>query len=202
MFLVGSNYVNQNTISLVSIIATLLLGLIGYVVTYVNTLRLEQQKAQLTRVEQQLRDLYGPLLSLVSSSAAAYEGFRSIYRPNTRFFRGTPPPTPEDLDAWCLWMTEVFMPLNESMTQLVTNHTDLLEEDEIPPCLLNLCAHVSGYKAVVKAWGKNDYSRYSSVIHFPGKELRTYAEERFVQLKLRQAILLGHSQKKGRLQRQ
>jgi hypothetical protein len=194
--------VDQNTISLVSVITTILIALVGYVVTYVNTLRLEQQKAQLARVEQQLRDLYGPLLSLVSSSAAAYAGFRSIYRPNTRFFRSTPPPTQEDLDAWCLWMTEVFMPLNESMTQLVTNHTDLLEEDEIPQCLLSLCAHVSGYKAVLKAWENNDHSRYSSVVNFPSEELHIYAKERFVQLKLKQAILLGHNQSKARPRKQ
>lgn len=176
-----------------------MLGLIGYVATYINTLRLEQRKAQLARVEQQLRDLYGPLLSLVSASAAAYKGFRSIYRPGTRFFRGNPPPTKEDLDAWCLWMKEVFMPMNEAMAQLVTKHTDLLEENEIPPCLLSLCAHVSGYKAVIKAWELNDYSKYSSVLNFPGEELHSYAKERFDQLKLKQADLLGHNQYKTRL---
>ncbi len=193
---------DQSTISLLSVAATVSLGLAGYVATYVNTVRLEQRKAQLARVERQLRDFYGPLLSLVSASSEAWKGFRSIYRSNTSFFKGSPPPTQEDLDAYCLWMKEVFMPMNEAMADLVTKHTDLLEENEIPDCLLKLCAHVSGYRAVIKAWERNDYSRYNSVLKFPGEELLFYAEERFDRLKLKQAELLGHNQRKGKSQRQ
>lgn len=188
----------QTTISLISIAVTILLGVTGYVVTYANNLRLEQQKAQLIRVNQQLRDLYGPLLALVSSSGAAWKGFRSIYRPGIRFFSGHPAPTQEDLDAWCLWIEVVFMPHTEQMAKLVTDHSDLLEENEIPQCLLDLCSHVAAYKAVLKAWDNGDYSRYISVIEFPADALLSYATERFNNLKFKQAKLIGAEQKSKR----
>lgn len=184
---------DQSTFSLISIIVTVVLALAGYIATYLNNLRLEQRKAKLERVNRQLKELYGPLLSLVSALNATWKGFRSIYRSTGKdFFDDNPPPTQTDLDAWCLWMKEIFMPYNEAMAQLVVDHADLLEESEIPQCLLDLSAHVAAYRPVIKAWENSDYSSYYSVNVFPADDLIFYATERFNQLKRRQAKLLGH----------
>jgi hypothetical protein len=41
-------------------------------------------------------------------------------------------------------MTEVFMPINERIADVVTNNADLLVESRMPQPLLDVCAHVAG----------------------------------------------------------
>ena len=90
-------------------------------------------------------------------------------------------------------MTSVFMPLNERMQNLIIEHADLLDEPEMPNCLLMLCAHVSAYKSVLRQWEDGDYTRNWSVVNFPREELLAYTEQTFKRLKAEQARLLGES---------
>jgi hypothetical protein len=82
------------------------------------------------------------------------------------------------------------MPMNERMVEIILSNSDLIEENELPPCFKDLCAHVYGYKAIIKAWEKEDYSNHISLINFPGKELRQYIENNFQLLKKRQSELI------------
>ena len=85
------------------------------------------------------------------------------------------------------------MPLNEEMVQVVQDHADLLEETEMPECLISLSAHVFAYKPVLKAWEAGDYSRHTSVSKFAIAELLEYTSRHYVGLKAKQAEILGKS---------
>jgi hypothetical protein len=142
-----------------TITVSVVLAVVGYIATYVYGLRLAQRKDRLDRVNRQLSEFYGPLLALVSASQSSWEAFRGRYRPVPRsFWSDDPPPTAEDQAIWRLWVTEVFMPLNLEMVDVVTHHADLLDERQMPPGLLTLCAHVASYKPVVKQWETGDFS--------------------------------------------
>jgi hypothetical protein len=82
------------------------------------------------------------------------------------------------------------------MVDAVTRHADLLDETEVPNCLLTLVAHVAAYQAVIKGWEEGDYSQVTSLVEFPRESLQNYIEDSFRKLKQRQAKLLGES---GRL---
>lgn len=179
---------DPNTIAALSV--TVLVAGLGYLFTYFNGLRLSQRKDRLERIDRQLRELYGPLFAIDRASTRAWAAFRSRYRPGGAFWGTASSPTEEEAAAWRLWMTEVFMPLNLEMTQIITEHADLLEESEMPDVLLDLCAHVYAYKPVIKAWELGDYSLHTSIINFPNA-LRHYTSESYVKLKREQARLLG-----------
>ncbi len=83
------------------------------------------------------------------------------------------------------------MPLNSQMAKLITDNADLLEDEEMPDCLLKLGAHVHGYKGILAAWEKKDYSRHMSLTPFPIDELKPYVEENYRKLKARQGRLIG-----------
>lgn len=174
-----------------------LVAAVGYVVKHASDLRLAQRNDRLERINRQLSLFYGPLLALTRSSEESWAAFRRRYRPGGEesFWRLEPPPTREDVLVWRLWMTTVFMPVSERITQLVIEHADLIEEPEMPPCLLAVCAHVAGYQAVIKQWESDDVSLARednlSLVNFPGQELAAYAATRFGQLKAEQAALLG-----------
>jgi len=156
-------------------------------------LSLARRKDKLERVNQQLRLLYGPLFSLMNVSTITWHAFIDQYCENPNFRVGDryAPQTPEAEKIWRHWMENVFMPLNAQMAQLVTENADLLEEEQMPDCLLKLSAHVHGYTGILAAWNKQDYSRHVSLTPFPIRDLHPYATETFRKLKARQAALIG-----------
>jgi hypothetical protein len=64
------------------VIVTALLAFLGYVVTYMNHLRLAQRKERLERVNRQLSELYGPLVGMSRATETAWVAFRKQYRPD------------------------------------------------------------------------------------------------------------------------
>ena len=170
---------------------TVMLAFIGYMATYLNNLRLVQRKDRLERVERQLRDFYGPLLSLSESSTRAWQAFRSKYRPGRGYWRTDDQPTANEAAAWRAWMTSVFTPLNEEMARLITAHADLIEEPEMPECLLELYAHIAAYRPVIEQWKTGDFSAHASLLNFPTDSLLKYARDGYRTLKREQTLLLG-----------
>ncbi|MFC9748962.1 hypothetical protein [Streptomyces niveus] len=62
------------------------LALLGYVATYLNSLRLSQRQERLSRLNRQLSDLYGPLFALTESNSRTYSAFMDPH-----FWLGSPP---------------------------------------------------------------------------------------------------------------
>jgi hypothetical protein len=168
----------------------LLIALLGFMGAYLNGVRLALQKERIERVNRQLADLYGPLLALVSTGNRSWDEFRRQYRPGGGYWDQNPPPTDAEAEAWRLWITTVFMPLNRQMRDLVVRHADLLREPEIAPCLLDLCAHVASYEAILKRWEQEDVSENKPPLRFPRRELNAYVESSYRDLKAVQGELL------------
>ena len=176
---------------LVTTAVTIVLAFSGYLITYLNNLRLAQRSERLARVSKQLGELYGPLYGLIDSEHAVWRVFRARHRPGKHFFSQDDPPTEEDLEAWRLWMTTVFAPINNRMYELVLSKSDLLIETEMPQCLRDLCGHVVGYQLVMKKWENGDFSENVSLLAFPQAELVEYIGKSYNALKMEQAKLLG-----------
>ena len=174
-----------------TVFASVLVAVLGYVATYLYSLSLAKRKDRLDHINRQLSDLYGPLVALTTSGESAWRGFRRIYRPGMAYFLDEPPPTDDELAAWRLWMTEVFMPLNERIFEVITNNAELLVESEMPQPLLDVCAHVAGYRPVLKSWADGDTTQHTSVVNFNGRELADYALSRYTGLKIEQARLIA-----------
>jgi hypothetical protein len=175
-----------------TIAVSVLLALGGYLATYTYNLKLAQRKDRLDRVNQQLSELYGPLLALASASGACWIAFRQRYRPSAlSFWDSDPTPTTHEAAAWRIWMTEVFMPLNERIADVITQRAHLLDESDMPESLLTACAHVNAYRPVIKQWEAGDFSEHISGINFPSLEVLHFASEGFRKCKAEQAQLLA-----------
>jgi len=176
---------NLNTA--LTLLVTVGLALIGYL----YTLFLARRKDRLKRINRQLSDLYGPLYALSSTGTHVWTSFRSQHRPHKgSFWKPGAPVDDKDADAFRLWIRSVFMPLNRQMMDLVVNRADLLEGTEIPDCLLELCAHISSYEALLVQWEKGDHTINEPIVNFPRRELRDFAEKEFCRLKKEQETIL------------
>ncbi|MFD9518643.1 hypothetical protein [Streptomyces sp. NPDC059979] len=176
-----------------TIIVTVGLAFAGYAATYLNGLRHAQRQERLARVNRQLGEFYGPLFALTEANSHIFAAFlEQNARPDGRSpFAHETPPSDEELAEWRLWVRTVFLPNIRAMRDLVLGHADLLSEPEMPPILLQLCAHVSGYEITTARWEQGSYDQHLSVVAFPSEEIAAYARDGFAGLKREQARLLG-----------
>lgn len=86
-------------------------------------------------------------------------------------------------------MKVVFMPINERVFDIIVSKSDLLIEDKMPECLLNLISHIVVYKAVIKNWDLGNTTENTSIINFP-MGAQKYIFERFDYLKKKQYRLI------------
>ena len=77
--------------------------------------------------------------------------------------------------AYRTWVQQVFMPLSEKAARLVVERADLLESSSIEPLLLQLVAHVSALKVLVRRWEQGDIDDQASPIAYPD-DVRKWAE--------------------------
>lgn len=181
----------MNAATTIPLMVSIFLAMTGLAAKYLHDLHLARRKDRLERVDRQLRQLYGPLYALCHATGIAWIEFRKKFRPGIHYWDPASLPTPKEAEAWRTWMTEVFMPLNLEMERTITANADLLVDGEMPECFLRLCAHVAGYKPVLRAWSNQDYSVNASLIDFPRETLGPHVAERYRVLKATQQKLLG-----------
>ena len=83
------------------------------------------------------------------------------------------------------------MPLLLRMEEVILKHSDLIEEQDMPRCFIDLISHISAYKPVLRKWSNGDHSEHVSVLRFPGAAMTAYLEPQYRTLKLRQTRLRG-----------
>jgi hypothetical protein len=151
----------------IALLVTAFLAIAGFIVKYLNDLAIARRKDRLERINQQLRNLYGPLFTINEAADIAWREFRKVYRSGKAFFNTAPPPSDDELRVWRLWMSEVFMPLNLQKEIIITGNGDLIFGEDMPESFIQLCAHVSAYKPVLKNWELGNYSEHTSLNNYP-----------------------------------
>ena len=179
---------------------TLLLAVLGYVTTALQTLRAQQHRARVDRVNEQLKSLYGPLLACVTASKSSYNAMlRQAGVESAEQMRDAVrmDPLGPAAHSYRRWVRTVLLPLSEQASQTFIRHADLLEGSQISPLLLQLVAHVSAYRVIERNWDEREakgaehaIGSHFSAIPYPD-DLERWVSEGFDKLKRRQASLLG-----------
>jgi hypothetical protein len=163
---------------------TILLAFVGYLATFWSAHMLARRKDKLEQVNRRLNEFYGPLYVASQAGNIAY---RSLLKKQgkTQSF----PILDSEMKEWMLWMTTIFMPLNDIREKIIIEKAYLIVEEQMPRCLLDFVTHVVGYKAVLAKWAEGDYSERRSTIGWP-PEFDIYVERSYQALKTRQTRLL------------
>ena len=176
----------------VSIAVTIVLGLAGYLATYLNNLAMARRKERLELVSKRINEFYGPLYLSSKASAIAYQAFklRLAGLPREAEAGAASDGDTPTMREWRLWVAEVLMPLNQEQERRILNSAHLILEQEVPDCLLKFLAHVAAWRAILKKWESGDFSEQFSVVAYPA-ELGDYAAVAFAKLKTEQLRLIG-----------
>jgi hypothetical protein len=163
---------------------TIILAFAGYVMTFLSARMLARRRDRLRLVNKRLNEFYGPLYV---ASQAGHIAYRSLLKKQGK--TQCHPIRDEDMKEWMLWMTTIFMPLNDVRERVIIEKAHLIVEEEMPLCLLEFVTHVVGYKAVLAKWGEGNYSERRSTIGWP-PEFDLYVRHSYAALKAEQTQLL------------
>ena len=166
------------------LVLTIILAFAGYLVTFASTRMMARRADRLRLVNQRLNDFYGPLYVATMAGNTSY---RSLLAKQGK--TQCHPVGDEEVKEWVLWMTTIFMPLNDVREKIIIENAHLIVEEQMPQCLLDFVTHVVGYKAVLSKWAEGDYTERRSTIGWP-PEFDLYVERSYKALKAEQTRLL------------
>jgi hypothetical protein len=170
-----------------AVILTVILALSGYLITSVSTHMLALRRDKLDLVNKRLNEFYGPLYVASEAGNIAY---RSLL--NRQGKQQSEPILDSEMKEWMLWVTTIFMPLNDIREKVIIENAHLIIEEQMPACLLDFVTHVVGYKAVLARWAEGDYSERRSTIGWP-PEFDIYVKRSYAALKAEQSRLMHSS---------
>ncbi len=165
-------------------ILTIILAFAGYLVTFLSARMLARRRDKLDLVNRRLNEFYGPLSVASEAGNIAYRSLLNKQGKTQSF-----PILDEEMKEWMLWMTTIFMPLNDVREKVIIEKAHLIIEEQMPKCLLDFVTHVVGYKAVLAKWANGDYSERRSTIGWP-PEFDLYVRRSYAVLKAEQTSLL------------
>ncbi len=165
-------------------VLTIVLAFAGYLMTFWSTRMMARRSDRLRLVNQRLNEFYGPLYVATVAGNIAYQ---SLLKKQGK--TQCHPIRDEDLKEWMLWMTTIFMPLNDVREKIIIENAHLIIEEQMPQSLLDFVTHVVGYKAVLAKWAEGDFTERRSTIGWP-PEFDSYVERSYKALKAEQTRLL------------
>lgn len=187
----------QEALDAMKKLSPLLLAGAGYLFTYYNSKVGKEREAQIDRVNEQVKDLYGPLLSCVTASKSAFDSMIQQHSPDgsREAFVSAIRENPDSREAqiYRQWMKEVLQPLNDKAANAIVDHIDLIEASSVDPLLLKLVAYVKTARVVMSRWDKGHIDEWSAMTY--PDEVVPYIVSEFKRMKERQADLLGFNTK-------
>jgi hypothetical protein len=165
-------------------ILTVILALSGYLITSLSTHMLARRRDKLDLVNKRINEFYGPLYVASEAGDIAY---RSLLKRQGK--AKSDPILDSEMKEWMLWMTTIFMPLNDIRERVIIEKAHLIIEERMPQCLLDFVTHVVGYKAVLARWAEGDYGERRSTIGWP-PEFDVYVKRSYAALKAEQTRLM------------
>ena len=184
--------IDDSLMPFLPLIVTIALTFLGFLITYVNNLRLTRRKERLEIVNAQLNELYGPLYVITQASGISFRALQAkAISQGKKFVNEDAPLSKDDISEWRIWVEKVFIPSNEKLEKVITEKAHLVLEKDIPDCLMYFIAHSAGYKVVAEKWRLDDFSEALSIIPYP-VDVVEYSKNSFQDLKRLQLKMIGH----------
>jgi hypothetical protein len=165
-------------------ILTILLAFAGYLMTFLSARMLARRRDKLRLVNKRLNEFYGPLYVASEAGNIAYRALL-----NRQGKEKSDPILDSEMKEWMLWMTTIFMPLNDIREKIIIEKAYLVVEERMPQCLLDFVTHVVGYKAVLAKWAEGNYVERRSSIGWP-PQFDVYVRHSYAALKAEQTHLM------------
>jgi hypothetical protein len=166
--------------------------ILNYILSGMADRRRQRLMALLNHMEEQLRDLYGPMAFLaLEGRQSAHDLMRSLGR--TYPALDPRPFTEEEVKLWLLYVEQDWFPRSEKIKELLTTKTHLIEGGQLSQSYLNFLDYYNTWKMEHMLWRQAGV-RYLWHTKVPwAKEFEDEVLSTFARLKSSYAMLLGKS---------
>ncbi|WP_369144010.1 hypothetical protein [Streptomyces sp. R44] len=172
------------TAAIITASASIVVAVLAFLLTQRAQIRQERRQARLARINSQLRELYGPLNTLIESNERVWEALRVSFLPA----QDERDPTANSSE-WQRWRDQALVPTNRRMRDLIIERADLIVEPEVPHPLRDFCAHVLALEISILEEAEGLHRR--ALIAHPGSAFNEYVQGSFDRLKKEQEKLLA-----------
>jgi len=183
----------------------------GYVLNWWNSQRVETARGKMSRINEQLKEFYGPLQGIIATTRRSHEAMLQEFfnvnathlNVNAEGFNASDAwehaldTDPAAVIQYQVWAREVLQPLNEQAFRIIVQRSDLLDTTAVPLAFHQFVAHVTAFRTVLARWNAGDFSVTRCVARYP-KGLEDYINAEFRRLKLDQAADLDHLDQRHR----
>ena len=107
----------------------IVLAFVGYLATAWSARMLARRKDKLEQVNRRLNEFYGPLYVASQAGNIAYRSLLKKQGKSQSF-----PILDSEMKEWMLWMTTIFMPLNDVREKIIIEKAYLIVEEQMPHC--------------------------------------------------------------------
>ena len=121
-----SNFFAPNSLQGAAVL-TVVLAFAGYLVTFLSTRMMAQRADKLRLVNKRLNEFYGPLYVASQAGHIAYKTMLKKQGKEKNIIV-----TEEELKDWILWLTTIFVPLNNIREKIIIEKAYLIVEEEMP----------------------------------------------------------------------
>ena len=104
-----------------AVILTVILAMSGYLITSISAHMLARRHDKLRLVNERLNEFYGPLYVASEAGNIAY---RSLLKRQGK--EKSDPILDSEMKEWVLWMTTIFMPLNDVREKIIIEKAALI----------------------------------------------------------------------------
>ncbi|MFE3830511.1 hypothetical protein [Streptomyces sp. NPDC059092] len=183
--------------AMVTACASILIAVMAYWLNHQGETRRSLREARIERVSSQLKHLYGPLLVLTETNEKVWNEYYRRYTLPVGAGPAEMPLSERGEARWHKWVVAVFAPTAQKIREIITARGDLIIGGEMPPVVLEFCAHAATYDALLADWDESGPSK-STLIRHPGNKFLSYVRESYGSLKAEQALLLKAAREAGR----
>jgi hypothetical protein len=110
-------------------------------------LELSQNRAALTQLESQIKELYSPLYGLIQRSIEIYDVAKQKLPYSTSGRHND-----EEAPVWRYFVETYFLPVNAQMAELIQSKIYLVEEDELPDSWKMFLDHQMQFQILHSLW--------------------------------------------------
>lgn len=130
------------------VVGAIITALIGAVLSYALLLK----QSELTRLEAQISNLYGPLEAKIDANTAYWREFCNENCPNEGYFFGQTAMAENDVKIWRRYIRGNGLPDVTAMVALITQNGSLIVGNNMPEQFRKLAIHQGQYQTLAAGW--------------------------------------------------
>ena len=177
------------SIQVISVFVPAIVAILVWQLNRMSALKEEKRKLRLELINKKINNFYGPLYVADMAGRASYNAFCNIINIDSDKSVEETPLSEDQTKILYRWMEVVFLKQNDLIEKTILENAYLIEEEELPSCLIDYLAHIATWREALKYYEATNDFKSAKTLPYPS-DLSAYVRETYIALKNEQLKLI------------